>query len=276
MPATRFRDDLVRQRLDLFTKMLHGLERGDVRALHRMRIASRRLRELLPILQLDHNTTRKLSRRLRRVTSRLGGVRELDVLGLLLTQLHESGQYRHGALTRVANAVAHERDEARSRLSSKLPTADLRRLIGKLEKAADELASTRRKASRRDEAAWHWAMEARIARRAERFNDARREAGAVYLPERLHAVRIALKKLRYAVELSVEAAGERDNDELRTLKRAQDQLGHLHDFQVLIGRVRQLQGSLNHDATTDRALDAMVDGLENDCRRLHARYVRMR
>ena len=34
-----------------------------------------------------------------------------------------------------------------------------------------------------------------------------RDAGAVYLPERLHAVRIAMKKLRYAMELAAEAAG---------------------------------------------------------------------
>ena len=89
--------------------------------------------------------------------------------------------------------------------------------------------------------------------------------------ERLHAVRIALKKLRYAVELGAEAAGERDTDELRTLKHAQDLLGRLHDFQVLIDRIRHLQGTIGHDTNTDRALDAMVDSLENDCRRVHAR-----
>ena len=33
------------------------------------------------------------------------------------------------------------------------------------------------------------------------------DAGAVYLPERLHAVRIALKKLRYALEARAEASG---------------------------------------------------------------------
>ena len=31
-----------------------------------------------------------------------------------------------------------------------------------------------------------------------------REAGAVYLPERLHAIRIVAKKLRYALEVSAE------------------------------------------------------------------------
>ena len=48
----------------------------------------------------------------------------------------------------------------------------------------------------------------RVARRAASLKAAIDEAGAVYLPERLHAVRIAVKKLRYAVELEHEIAGD--------------------------------------------------------------------
>ena len=68
---------------------------GDVEALHRSRVASRRLREILPVLGLERDAgrqapVRKLQRRLRRLTSALGGVRELDVaLGIL-------DQLRHG------------------------------------------------------------------------------------------------------------------------------------------------------------------------------------
>src|SRR5205823_7631267 len=92
MPASTNRYELLRKRLSVFTRMLHGLEQGDVRALHRTRVASRRLRELVPVLQLDRPLTRKLVRRLRRVTDRLGSVRELDVLLLLLDQLHDAGR----------------------------------------------------------------------------------------------------------------------------------------------------------------------------------------
>ena len=103
------------------------------------------------------------------------------------------------------------------------------------------------------------------------------EAGAVYLPERLHVVRISLKKLRYAVELRAEIAGAKRSDDLRTLKRAQDLLGQMHDRQMLIGRVRQVQASLTPpDSAAWDALDTVMDGLEDDCRRLHARYMRMR
>ena len=36
-----------------FTQMLQGLDEGDARALHQTRVASRRLREMLPVLQVE-------------------------------------------------------------------------------------------------------------------------------------------------------------------------------------------------------------------------------
>jgi CHAD domain-containing protein len=103
------------------------------------------------------------------------------------------------------------------------------------------------------------------------------DAGAVYLTERLHAVRIALKKLRYALELSAEMSGARSTPELQLLKRAQALLGRMHDLEVFIARVRQVQASLPQpDLSLWRDLDALVAAVENSCRRLHARYVRER
>ena len=56
-------------------------------------------------------------------------------------------------------------------------------------------------------------------------------------------------------------------------------LGRLHDLQVLADRVRHVQASLGRrrDARRSwRELDGLVSALEDDCRRLHARYVRER
>ena len=105
--------------------MLHGLDEGDVRALHRTRVASRRLREILPVLQLDPGVARRLGRRLRKVTQRLGAVRELDVLCLLLDELRESGRYEAQAVRRLATAVGDERAHARDKLLAKVPTGRL-------------------------------------------------------------------------------------------------------------------------------------------------------
>jgi len=107
--------------------------------------------------------------------------------------------------------------------------------------------------------------------------DAIHDAGAVYLPERLHVVRVALKKLRYALELANEVSGARGDGEARTLKRAQDLLGRMHDLQILTDRVRRSRRRLAPPSLSEwRDLDALIVSLEDDCRRLHARYMRMR
>ena len=59
--------------------------------------------------------------------------------------------------------------------------------------------------------------------------------------------------------------------------RAQQVLGRMHDWQMLMDRARQVQGALTPtDAATWDELDTLVHGIEDDCRRLHARYVRER
>ena len=115
MPVSNRRSELLKRRLDQFTRALPGLEKGDVRALHQARVASRRLRALLPVLQLEPDTARKISRRLRKVTTRLGAVRELDALLLVIDELQVSRRDRGAALARVGVRVSKARDQARKR-----------------------------------------------------------------------------------------------------------------------------------------------------------------
>jgi CHAD domain-containing protein len=271
------RSDLLKRRLDAFTRPLNGIEKGDIRALHRVRVASRRLRELLPVLQLERAAGRKLSRRLRKVTGRLGLVRELDVLLLSIDELHVSRRARGGALGRVGVSVSKDRDRARRRLSRQLGVADLRHLARKIERLVSALRTADAESSREAAAKWRAAIDARVARRAGYLGEAIRDAGAVYLPERLHAVRVALKKARYALELAQEASGQRLDADAKMLKRGQDLLGRMHDLQVLTDRVRQVQARLAPPTLSEwRDLDALIVSLEDDCRRLHARYMRLR
>jgi CHAD domain-containing protein len=272
---------LLKKRLDQFTRVLDAVATGDVRALHQARVASRRIRELLPVLQLERGAARKLNRRLRKVTRRLGTVREFDVLLLQIDELHVSGRRGSAALGRVGVRVSKRRDEARKRLAAQLPVAELARLGRKLHRVVGNLNEAEAASSRNAARNWRWALDARIARRAARLSSAMADAGAVYLPERLHAVRIAVKKLRYAVELSTEAGGDRTADhaaaDLRVLKRAQELLGRTHDAQTLVDQVRATQASLTPPSVSVwRDLDTLVTTLEDDCRRLHARYMRLR
>ena len=271
------RSQLLKSLLDRLTRPLPALEDGDVSALHRTRVATRRLRELLPMLRLDGDAARKLGRRLRKITRRLGHVRELDVLLMLIDELHVSRREHREALSRLAVAVARTRDEERKRLVDRVPIDDIRRLAKKIERLADELNDLERSDGVAAARRWHSAVDVRLARRAGRLTSALQEAGAVYLPERLHVVRIAVKKLRYAAELAAEINGDKSTPDVRLLRRAQDTLGRVHDLQVLIDRIREEQASLTPPSVALwRAIDELVTALDNDCRQLHARYMRIR
>jgi CHAD domain-containing protein len=267
-----------KKRLDAFAQEFPNIDQGSVEAVHRTRVASRRLRELLPLLALDRETTRNLGRQLRKVTKRLGILRELDVLAPLIEELQPDSRYSSAALKQVSAAVACARDAARERLAAKLPTAKLERLADRLGRAArpceSDEARFRRPGASGPPRAWLWALEARRAHRAAHVQSAIEAAGTLYGPEHLHAVRVALKKLRYAAELSTEAGSRRLTADVAALKAAQDLLGRLHDLEVLLEWGRKVQASLSlPDRTTWRELGLLAHAIQNDCRQLHARYM---
>jgi CHAD domain-containing protein len=270
-----------RERLDAFIKGAKCIHKGDVEALHGTRVASRRLRELIPLLALDHDTSGTLCRQLGKVIKQLGKVRELDVLGLAIAELSREGGYSSTVLKQLSENVETEQTVARERLAAKLPPETLKRIAAKLRRVAKCLESDDRKTHPRivrgPRRPWLLALDARVARRATDLRSAIEAAGAVYIPERLHEVRIALKKLRYAAEVVAEARPQRATPALETLRTAQDLLGRLHDRQVLIERARLLEASASPPALTpSKDLESLARGLEVDCRRLHAQYMRNR
>jgi CHAD domain-containing protein len=213
-----------------------------------------------------------VNRRLKKLTRRLGGVREIDVLTQLLDELQGTRLAPVRALKRVGDEVREARDEAMSGFSHKSIAEAFHRTNRKLEHIAAKLEAVDDRGSRAR--SWRWAIDARVARRASALKTAVSDAGSMYVPERLHKVRLALKKLRYGVELSVEAGGLRDSSDVRLLKRGQDLLGRLRDRQVLIDRVRGVQASLKPpDMAAWRELDAVLLSLEHSCRAIHARYL---
>jgi CHAD domain-containing protein len=229
---------------------------------------------VLPVLELDGSTTAKLVRRLRRVTRKLGPVRERDVLLALVDELRASGQYSGRALDAVYAHVRRVQESSRRSSDTGKISDQLARLGKKLKNVTREVSSADRSGKRSN---WLWAVDARVTRRASTLKSAMAEAGAVYWPERLHAARVAVKKLRYAVEVGAEARGVRNTPDVTLLKRTQDLLGRLHDLQLFAERVRQTQATLvPPDPALEQELGELQLGVENACRRVHARYSRIR
>src|SRR5262245_14665223 len=271
MTETVSPNELLEKRLEAFTERLDLIHDGEVEALHQTRVASRRLRELLPLLSLKADTARDLNRRLKKVTRQLGAVRELDVLILLITDLHRDARYSSAALRHVETAVDEARDAARKHVSAKLPLVKVHRLADRINRAVKHRNAKGRHRKHRPEhrpnRGWVWAADARMVHRAARLADAMDAAGALYDPARLHEVRIALKKLRYAIEVGLEARRRQETDDLLALKEAQDLLGHLHDLEMLVTCTRHVQAEqVSPLATATRDLESLLRSLEEDCR----------
>jgi CHAD domain-containing protein len=86
-------------------------------------------------------------------------------------------------------------------------------------------------------------------------------------------VRIASKKLRYALELAADSGLAAAAPRVRALKRTQETLGRLHDLQVLQSHVAAVQAEPLGRSVPHEGLAAIAGRIEEECRRLHGKYV---
>ena len=276
-------DRLWRKRLSELSAVWPDFVHGRVAGLHKTRVASRRIREALPIVSVaaSQAKVKKLNRKMRALTRALGPIRELDVeLGILEKQAAANGVSGR-ALEFVRREIASRRQALREELKDDAPVTDIKRLLRKLERIAQGKGSRRAKDDRHHgganseiqlEAKWRALLATRLMQRAKRLAMALEDAGPIYVPERLHDVRISTKKMRYSLEIARDAGVTSATPPLKILKRHQERLGQLHDLHVLWKHVRETDGSPGLGPGTNDLTD-YADSLDRECRRLHAGFV---
>ena len=264
---------LLRQRLVSLLQAMPAAQEGDEVSVHEARVASRRLREALPVLgaRAKDSAVDRAGKGVRRITRALGPVRELDVTLSLLAELEGKGAAPVRAIARVRAAVLDERQKRRRDMLEAITPSRIEKLRKRLVKVAAP--------SSNHDVTRNALAEARqqAAQRARRLRDAIDRAGGIYLADRLHRVRIEAKKLRYALEIERELQHSRSSARLTRLKNQQDLLGRIHDLEVLIERTREVQAHL--PASNRRAmgeLTRLIRALEAECREGHADYIQHR
>ena len=265
---------LIRQRLTAVTRGLPGARTGDVNLLHQTRVATRRLREVLPLIA-SGSRGRKLEKTVRRLTRALGPVRELDVALLTLDEFEGLEDVPRAAIAKLRQAATAERRRLHDEMCRRLGKVDLEKLETRAVAAARKVEAPARGGLA--DPARLAAAEQRSARRAAALRAAIENASSIYLADRLHEVRIAVKKLRYGMEISRELRRSNATARIRTLKEAQDLLGRMHDLEILIARTRAVQGASSApNLRVSAHLDRLVRRLENECRQLHGQYMASR
>ena len=272
MKRTNPSELIIRQRLAALSRTLPGARKGDVQAVHQARVATRRIREALPLVARGR-TGKSLKKSVRKLTRALGPVRELDVALMNLDQLRNSGDVSEAAIARLRQLITEERQRLGAEMVRLISHFNLEKFQ---KKAVEAVAHGPEPSGSRDPRRIAAAL-GRTARRAEGLHAAIDNAAGIYLPDRLHQVRITVKKLRYALEIAQDLSGSRATTRVRTLKRVQDLLGRMHDLEMLIARTRAVQGRAGApNLSLSADLDRLVRRLENECRRLHARYMNER
>ncbi len=223
-----------------------GTRRGrDPEALHAMRTAVRRLRAILRAVRssLDPEPAR-LGRELRWLGRVLGGARDLDVLRAHLRAELASLQGADAtALRRVLARLDAERTRAQAAVRATLASSRFARLRRSLDGALG--AAT----------AGGDVAVGRIARR--RFKKLRRAVealGEAPTDRQVHAVRVGVKRARYAAELARGAVGRRAKRFGREAGRLQDILGEYQDAAVAEARLRTLLRTVGADRAAARRL----------------------
>ena len=250
---------------------------GQEEAIHRMRVATRRLREALPVLEAradqagsGSRAVRKIARQARRLTRALGGVRELDVAIALLDEIERSRPSLHPAAGTVRQVVAWERELRRAALIRRLQRTDLENLRQRIADLILDFQATAAGES------WKVLLASRIERRAAGVRAAIDRAGHLYAPDRLHGVRIEAKKLRYSLELARELDRVPTLRALRQLKQMQDLLGRMHDLEVLAGYTRLLDLQFSTRGRQHARIAGLLNTIEQQVRQLHATYLQGR
>jgi len=130
---TRLTTQMLQRQSRALKRHLPGAVKGDDRAVHQARVASRRLRESVPVLSagLKGSKGKKARRKIRRLTGALGMVRELDVALKVVDELAQTDVSR-AAIDELRAHVLAERQKRRDVMLERLDALDTDKLSRRL------------------------------------------------------------------------------------------------------------------------------------------------
>ena len=221
-----------------------ALDWTDPEGVHSMRVASRRLRSALRDF-MPYVRKRRLAsvlKRLKSLADALGTVRDQDVAILALEEIQKKAPRESSvALKEFIEARSQLRDEARKELEAVIANEQLAELqstfVGRIDEA---IASSERKNKQpRAEPQLTFAEMSREILLA-RLKEFEKLSNALFRPldgGPLHDMRIAVKRLRYAIELFQRCWGRSMSTHAKRAARIQTALGDIHDCDVWIASV---------------------------------------
>lgn len=213
-----------------------ALDWSDPEGVHSMRVASRRLRSALRDFTpyLRKRGVNSVQKRLKSLANTLGEVRDHDVAIMALEELEKrSPADVSPTLKEFIDTRKDRREQAREALKSVLDKTQLDQLQSDFVAAVDTATST--KGTQPAPQITYLKMSRAVI--LDRLKELEKLSTDLYKPfeiETLHEMRIAAKRLRYAVELFQRCWGRSISTYAKRAARVQTALGDLHDCDVWI------------------------------------------
>lgn len=204
---------------------------GNADAVHEMRVSARRLRVALRLLSARPDSRRRLRchSALKALGDTAGSSRDLDVSVDLLERRLAEGQFDADGRI-VLRRLRAARGQSRRRLGERLLDLDIARLRRGL-----------RTLSSKEPASVVEALERLAAELRKKGAELQRGVGEAPpdSAETLHGLRILARRMRYAAEIA-DALRGRASDSAAAFKAIQDEMGAIHDLQVLAARLTRM------------------------------------
>jgi CHAD domain-containing protein len=290
--------------LEAFSKEIEGVKTAqDIEHIHRMRVASRRLRAALPLFMscFPERKYHQWLLEIQKMTRALGYARDTDVQIAFITKIiKKRGDGRQNDQTDISSFV-HDKGDAEAVLllqlqkkRSKLQAAVLTDLE-KLEKSGiiEEMRSffltqtsgINQKPKKSRPFGIPPVAALRISRRLETLLSYERWVHNMDAVAEHHAMRIAAKRLRYTIEIYAPLYRLGLKKYLSRVKKIQEILGDMHDCDVWIDTVmvmllkerstyHEKEVSINQQVNRVAGYRHFLSEREKERKRLYMRYVR--
>ena len=230
LDVARLQKALLKQMDAFFSLEPAVLDGSDPESIHDMRVASRRLQEILNVVLPGAKTTRRLFRDIRHARRLQAAVRDLDVMIEHLQKLRENTEEKAqgDGLDLLVSDLASRRKKAHARLCKNLPKAGLSALRKRLTRSVKRVLKPDL-----DTGAIVSRVHAITDGREQAFLAASAHARETMQPQDLHAARVAGKRIRYILEVAEMLQIGSHKDRIHELKAVQQGLGDWHDLEVL-------------------------------------------
>lgn len=290
--------------LEAFTREIDGVKEGqDIEYIHRMRVASRRLRAALPLFRIcfTYNQYQKWLHEITRITRALGDARDADVQIAFLQKTQkkiqkESGRQeknitgnqpsREPAIQFLLRALQKKRILLQKHVRSAIADLEKSRVTDEMQIVFRTIEAEFRAARKRP--CLQGIPPVAALRIGKRLSALLSYEPWVLHPEAVaehHATRIAAKKLRYTMEIYGSVYRNNLIKPLARIKKIQEILGDIHDCDVWIDQITTLllrersllrsgKDAKRPDTTTLASLRFLLHEQETERKKRYRQFVR--